>query len=102
MDDGQQHWLVICRDGDGSAERRRLTLDDHRRYVDESAGVIAFSGPLVADGGGTRTGQVFVLRLQGRAAAEAFADADPFSVGGVFVNVEVSRVLPRFRDGGRL
>ncbi|GAC1339578.1 MAG: YciI family protein [Candidatus Dormibacteria bacterium] len=99
--DSGELWLVTCRDAAGSEERRRLLLDDHRKYVDEHADGIVFSGPLVADDGGTRTGQVFVIRVQGRAAAEAFVEADPLATGGVFGSIDVSRVLPRFRDGER-
>jgi uncharacterized protein YciI len=98
---GRQHWLAICRDGEGSLARRRLTLDAHRRFVDQRANLIAFSGPLVADDGDTRIGQVYALQVEDRAEAEEFMRADPFSVAGVFSTVEISRMLPKFRDGER-
>jgi uncharacterized protein len=99
--DGRHYWLAICRDGEGSAGRRRLTLDEHRRYVGQRASLLAFSGPLVADDGDARIGQVYALQVEDRAAAEEFVRADPFSVAGVFSTVEISRVLPKFRDGER-
>jgi hypothetical protein len=101
MTDPTQIWLAVCWDAEGSADRRQLALDDHRRYVDRCATLIAFSGPLVTDDGGVRIGQVYTLRVDGRGAAEAFVQADPFWMEGVFGRVEISRVLPKFQDGER-
>ncbi|WP_165964232.1 YciI family protein [Actinomadura sp. KC216] len=95
------HYVVLCRDVPGSASLRRAVLAEHRRYVDERAGLIRFSGPLLDADGETRRGQLFVLDVPDREAAEAFIAADPFTRAGVFATVEIDPLLPVFGDGRR-
>lgn len=93
-------YVVYCRDVAGSGPLRDASIDDHRRYVDQRAAMIVMSGPLVADDG-ARRGQLFVLDVPDRAAAEEFATRDPFTLAGVFASVEIDAVLPKFAGGRR-
>lgn len=93
--------MVLCRDVPDSGALRRSVLAEHRRYVDERAGLIRFSGPLLAEDGETRCGQLFVLEVATRQDAEEFVAADPFTRAGVFASVEIDGLLPVFADGTR-
>ncbi|MBO2455737.1 hypothetical protein J4573_52285 [Actinomadura barringtoniae] len=93
--------MVLCRDVPDSGPLRKAVLAEHRRYVDERAELIRFSGPLVADDGVTRCGQLFVLEVAARQDAEEFVAADPFTRAGVFATVEIDAVLPVFSEGAR-
>ncbi|MFC6886551.1 MULTISPECIES: YciI family protein [Actinomadura] len=96
---GALHFAVRCRDVAGSGPLREASLDAHRRYVDARADMIALSGPLVAEDGATRCGQLFVLAVASREAAEAFVADDPFTRAGVFAAVEIDALLPVFGNG---
>jgi hypothetical protein len=96
------HFVVICKDSAGSPERRRTALDDHRRYVDTHAASIIASGPLVDDDSDARLGQVFMLEVADRAAAESFVADDPFMRVGVFSDVEITRFEPKFQSRLRI
>ncbi|MFI0409388.1 YciI family protein [Actinomadura sp. 3N508] len=95
------HYVVLCRDVPDSASLRRAVLAEHRRYVDERADLIKLSGPLLDEDRVTRRGQLFVLEVPDREAAEAFIAADPFTRAGVFATVEIDPLLPIFGDGRR-
>lgn len=96
------HFAVICWDAAGSAERRRASLEAHRGYVDAHADVLVVSGALLADEGGARIGQLFVLDVADREAAEAFVAADPLSLSGVFGDVVITPMAVKFLAGERL
>lgn len=95
------HFVVIGRDAVDSAPRRRASLDEHRAYVDGLAEQIVLSGPLLADDATTRVGQIFVLQVDDRAVAERFVAQDPFSLAGVFADVQIYRFSPKFESGRR-
>ena len=96
-----QRFVVLCRDGQGSASLRALTLDAHRTYVDTWSKSIVLSGPLVDDDGLTRIGQFYVVDVDSRAGAEEFVANDPFTIAGVFASVEITRILSRYFHGSR-
>lgn len=96
------HFVVIATDGAESTPLREASLAEHRRYVDDQAGFIVMSGPLLADDADTRTGQFYVLEVANRSVAEAFVSSDPFTRAGVFAHVEITRLLPKFEAGRRL
>jgi uncharacterized protein YciI len=66
----------------------------HRAFV-ETAGSysisIVVSGPLQTDDGEMMTGSLFVIDAPDRAAVEAFSQADPFFVHGVWGEVKINR-----------
>lgn len=96
------HYLVICRDGTDSADRRRAHLRAHRGYVDDNADLIVLSGPLTDEDGHVRVGQLFVLDVASAAEAKAFVAADPFTRAGVFSSIDIDRLLLRIEHGSRV
>lgn len=96
-----QHFVVICRDAEQSADLRAATLAAHRTHIDDWAARIAMSGPLVDDDGERRTGQFYVLVGDSRTDAKQFAEEDPFTIAGVFTSIEIMRMLPRYQYGTR-
>lgn len=96
------HYVVVCRDAEPGSDRRQAALDEHRRHVDRYADRIVLSGPLLADDGTTRCGQLFVLELPDRASAQRFVDDDPFTRAGIFESTRVDSVHLVVRDGRRV
>jgi uncharacterized protein YciI len=80
-------YLLICRDKPDSLAVRVANRDAHLAYLKDS-GVVTLAGPLLDDAGGM-TGSLLALDLPDRAAAEAFAAADPYARAGLFASVEI-------------
>jgi uncharacterized protein YciI len=86
-------FLVHCTDRPDGAPVRAANYDAHRAWLRASPVDVKLSGPMVSDDGERRLGSVFVVDVPDRAAAEAFAAADPFAKAGLFERVTVTRVL---------
>ena len=90
-------FVLIGRDGpDGIALRKRhreAHFANLQPLVD--AGRVRFAGPIrTADG--DPCGSVVVFEATDLAAAQAFAETDPYAVEGVFASVEVRETLQVF------
>lgn len=95
-------FLITCRDVPNSAPLRASWLPAHRLHVNEHAEQLLLSGPLTEDDGQRRIGQVFVLDVVDRTAAQQFIDGDPFTRAGMFADIHVDRIELRFEQGRRL
>lgn len=86
-------FLIHCTDGAGRASIRADNYEAHRAYLRESKVDIKLAGPQVSDDNNERIGSIFVVDVPDRAAAEAFAAADPFAKAGLFDRVIITRFL---------
>ena len=80
-------YVLICRDRPEAAGVRAATRDAHLAYLTAS-GIVALAGPLMDDAG-AMNGSMLVIDAADRAAAEAFAAADPYARAGLFASVEI-------------
>jgi hypothetical protein len=80
-------FALICDDRPGAAEVRAANRAAHLDYVRET-GVVALAGPFQDDAGGM-TGSLVVIDVPDRAAAEAWAAADPYARAGLFAAVAI-------------
>jgi uncharacterized protein YciI len=81
-------------DKPGIAEERKAVHGEHIAHLKaaKNFGVtVTVGGPLVADDGKSSVGSLIVIEAPDRAAAEAFARADPFHKNGVWAKVEIQR-----------
>jgi uncharacterized protein YciI len=83
-------FIVSGRDHPDGLERRLQVRPRHRAYYEALGDDLILSGPYLDDDGHP-IGSMIVIRRESRAAAEAFAAADPFVMEGVFSTVTVSR-----------
>ena len=100
-------FAIARRDKPGMADTRARLLTAHAAYQKAYMGQIVFGGGLVADGtdvdafeyneSGIRAviGNVLVLDVADRAAAEAFHNNDPYTLGGLFDSVIIEPFLQR-------
>ena len=79
--------ILICHDKPGHLATRQANRDAHLAYV-ASTGLATFGGPMLNDAG-AMCGSVLMLATEDRAAAEAWAAADPYAVAGLFESVEL-------------
>jgi uncharacterized protein YciI len=73
---------------DGAALRQRVR-PEHKAYLAQVAGRIAFAGPLTHDDGGAMIGSLLAIDFDSREAAMAWLAAEPFTRAGLYAGVEV-------------
>lgn len=86
--------LYICYgvDGPEGPARRNVVRDEHFDYLKKHEDILVLGGATLADEDATRTGSLLIINVPDRAAADAFADGEPFRKTGVFASYTVSRM----------
>lgn len=77
---------LIARDKPGALDLRKENRAAHLAYIEET-GVVTQAGPLIV--GGAMTGSLIILDMPDMAAAEAWANGDPYARAGLFASVEL-------------
>ena len=78
---------LIARDKTGALEIRKANREVHLAYI-ESTGVVNQAGPLLDDAG-QMIGSLVILDVADMAAAQSWADGDPYAKAGLFESVEL-------------
>jgi len=91
-------FTIICADKPGALETRLSTREAHLAYLTGCGAQLVHAGPML-DGAGKPCGSLLVVDVADRAAAEAFAAADPYAVAGLFESVVIREHRVVFRDG---
>jgi len=79
---------LIARDKDGALQTRLDNRADHLAYLKSNADSVAQAGPLLDDAGGM-VGSLIILDVADMAAAQAWADGDPYAKAGLFQSVDL-------------
>jgi len=77
---------LIARDKDGALQTRLDNRAAHLAYIEET-GVVSQAGPLLD--GDAMIGSLIVLDVADMAAAQTWADNDPYNNAGLFKSVEL-------------
>ena len=91
-------FALINTDRPGALELRMATRPAHLAFMAEQAAKIVSAGALL-DAEGRPAGTLALLELPDRAAAEAFAAADPYAKAGLFESSVLRPFRPVYRDG---
>lgn len=94
-------FALICTDKPDGLGLRQQTRPAHLAYMEAHAARLVEVGPLLDEAGAPR-GSLIVLEAADRAAAEAFAAADPYAQAGLFAHVAIHPYRGVFRAGARL
>jgi len=78
---------IIARDTPGAPNIRKANREAHLAYIKET-GVVTQAGPLLDDAG-EMIGSLVILEVQDMAAAQVWADNDPYAKAGLFASVEL-------------
>jgi uncharacterized protein YciI len=81
-------YAVICVDHKGSLDLRQKVREDHLAYYRTPGSPVRLAGA-VLDENGKPDGSLVIIECESQAAAEAFADGDPFAKAGLFSSVSV-------------
>ncbi|MES0825500.1 YciI family protein [Ruegeria sp. SCP11] len=77
---------LIAKDKHGALQTRLDNRADHLAYIEET-GVVSQAGPLLD--GDAMIGSLIVLEVEDMAAAQAWADNDPYAKAGLFQSVDL-------------
>lgn len=77
----------VCIDKPDHQEVRLANREAHIAYLKQSD--VKLAGPFTSDDGAGMTGSLLLVDLADRAAAEAWAAADPYAQAGLFDRVEI-------------
>ncbi len=77
---------LIARDKDGALQTRMDNRSAHLAYIEET-GVVSQAGPLLD--GDQMIGSLIILDVDDLAAAQSWADGDPYTKAGLFKSVEL-------------
>ena len=78
---------LIARDKPGALHIRQENRPAHVEYL-KSTGVVAQAGPLLDDAG-DMIGSLVILDVADKAAAQDWADNDPYAKAGLFADVQL-------------
>lgn len=78
---------LIARDKPGALEIRKANRESHLAYID-ATGVVNQAGPLLDDAE-QMIGSLVILDVADLAAAQDWADNDPYAKAGLFESVEL-------------
>ena len=79
---------LIARDKPDSAAIRAENRPAHLEYLKDHAAIVAQAGPMLGKDGGM-IGSLIILDVTEMAAANGFAEADPYAKAGLFSSVEL-------------
>ncbi|WP_397421347.1 YciI family protein [Phenylobacterium sp.] len=82
-------YLIVCRDGPGSAVTRAEELDGHLRHVEVNWRRYVLAGPLRDPGAQPLIGSYFLVRAVDEADARALMSGDPYVSSGMYATMEV-------------
>ena len=94
-------FALINTDRPASLDLRMATRPTHLAFLEGEAGKIVTGGALL-DASGQPAGSLLVIDVADRAAAEAFAAADPYARAGLFESSVVRPFRQVFKDGAKL
>ena len=80
-------FALICTDKADHLDVRKANREAHLAYI-ASSGVVEMAGPFLNERG-DMNGSLLVLEVPDRAAAEAWAKADPYALAGLFAKVRI-------------
>ena len=80
-------FAVICTDKPGALELRKANRQAHLDYLNDT-GVVAQAGPFL-NAQGDMCGSLLILEVDALAAAQAWAENDPYARAGLFDDVRI-------------
>jgi uncharacterized protein YciI len=94
----ERTFLVIARDGEGSAAIRDSHLDGHLEFIEKNCDRYLTCGPMNDPGEPELVGSFFLLVADDERNAREFLAGDPYMASGMYASVSVHEVTAA---GGR-
>ena len=84
----QPCFLVICRDGENSAQKRTQFLKGHLDHVEKNWEKYVTAGPVRIPGSEPLVGSVFLVLADTLNEAKALMEGDPYIASGMYETIE--------------
>lgn len=81
-------FLVICRDGPGSAAARKEYLKGHLDHVEAHWTRYVTAGPIREPGGENLVGSIFLVLARDLGDAKALMEGDPYITCGMYESID--------------
>ena len=81
-------YVLVCHDKPNSLELRMATREAHLAYARAHSGKVRLGGPIL-DAKGDMAGSLLIFDTEDAAEVQAFTDADPYALAGLFAKVEI-------------
>jgi uncharacterized protein YciI len=85
-------WAISRVSAPNFAELREKNIQPHLDYLKSQKKILVLSGAMTSDDGKEFVGSVLIVNVGTRAAAQAFADGDPFMKAGMIQDVKITRM----------
>lgn len=82
-------YVIHAHDKPDGGAGRQAHRAAHLEYLKSRGAMVRTAGPLLADDGQAMIGSMLVIEAPDKAAAQAFAEGDPFHRNGVFARVDI-------------
>lgn len=82
-------FVLTCIDKPNAGALRMEIRPRHLAYIEAKRAAVKLAGPFLSEDGQAMTGSLIVIEADSLAAAEAFAAADPYALGGLFASVDI-------------
>jgi uncharacterized protein YciI len=89
---------LICTDRPGALDLRMATRPAHLAFLETYQDRLVHAGPML-DLDGRPCGSLLLIEVEDRAAAEGFAEADPYAKAGLFESTVIRGFRGVFKDG---
>ncbi len=80
-------YVLICEDKPNSEALRKSVRGEHLEFM--KGHDVRFAGPMLAEDETTMIGSIIVIAVEDRAAAQNFADHDPYGKADLFAKVSI-------------
>ncbi len=94
-------FAILCEDKPDALALRQSVRSRHLDYLHSRLDLLVEVGPLL-DAQGSPCGSLLVVEVADRAAAEAFAAADPYAGAGVFARTMIHGYRSVFKAGAQV
>jgi uncharacterized protein YciI len=94
------YWLMVCRHRPGQEALRAEMRAAHRAHVasgHDGRVAVLIGSALTGDDGVAAIGNFGILAATDRAAALAFAEADPYARAGIVESIEITALASTFQ-----
>lgn len=82
-------FVLTCIDKPNAGALRMEIRPRHLAYIEANRAAVKLAGPFLSEDGQAMTGSLIVLEVESLSAAQAFAAADPYALGGLFASVDI-------------
>ena len=92
-------YLIDTFDREHTQALRQALRDQHLDYLETNKSLLLACGAKLDDEGILGSGSVYIVDVETRQAAEEFINGDPFTKGGLFENIVITRWRKAYLDG---